>query len=140
MGPSTSPHRGRSGDPAASTLPVSAEGAAGLGGDPHGPLHSHSHSALPSEWQPQQTDERTVAGAGTTLLQRGEDGHSVLGATGTASQGPARASGARVCEAPPAGEGSLAARSPPPRPRARQDAGLPQAKASVHSHLVTKCW
>lgn len=100
----------------------------------------------PSEWQPQQTDERTVAGSGTTLLQRGEDGHSVLGATGTASQGPARASRARVCkvgevgEAPPAGEGSLAARSPPPPPQARQDAGLPQAKASVHSHLVTKCW
>lgn len=48
--------------------------AAGLGVDPGGTDCRVKPSALRSEWETQQTEEGTVAGTGTTLLQRGDAG------------------------------------------------------------------
>lgn len=49
-------------------------GAAGLGVDPGGTDCGVKPSALRSERETQQTEEGTVAGTGTTLLQRGDAG------------------------------------------------------------------
>lgn len=112
-------------------------GAAGLGVDPGGTDCGVKPSALRSERETQQTEEGTVAGTGTTLLQRGDEARARASRIHSAGQA------SPASPAPQPGERSLAMRSPPSPPPGAQDAALfKQRRQFIHiwSPNVGESW